>query len=137
MWVLGTSQEAARWAARYGTGFCYSLHHASADSDGPSTLCEYRRRFRPSTEFQEAAGIVVAGVACATTSSKARALKKSFDRTSIVGTAVDCTTKLEEIARRFGVCEVMVLDLLGGGREELSERYRMLAARASLTPRLF
>ena len=52
MWVLGTGDETARWAGAHGTGFCFSLHHAPADRDGPAVLAEYRRSFVPSPSFR-------------------------------------------------------------------------------------
>jgi luciferase family oxidoreductase group 1 len=135
MWVLGASVDAARWAAGHGTGFCFSLHHAPAGLDGPGIVGEYRRRFLPSPEFPAPAGIVVASMACAASASEARALAQSFDTATVVGTASACAAKLAEVACRFGVGEVMVLDLLSGVGEESLERIRALASQAGLTPR--
>jgi len=50
LWVLGTSEKTARWAARQGTGFCISLHHAP-ERDSAAVLAEHRRCFAPSPEF--------------------------------------------------------------------------------------
>ncbi|HEX3551763.1 MAG TPA: LLM class flavin-dependent oxidoreductase [Thermoanaerobaculia bacterium] len=133
MWVLGTGEEAARWAGRHGTGFCFSLHHAPAERDGPAILGEYRRAFVPSPEFAEPEAIVMVSMASGPAISDAPALAPDVVRTVIEGPVAECVAKLGEIARRFAVDEVMVL--LRSYGEWPVETCRDLAEQAGLTPR--
>ena len=50
IWHLGVGMESARLAARFGTGFCFSLHHAPPEIDASAPIAEYRRQFQPSPE---------------------------------------------------------------------------------------
>ncbi len=133
MWVLGTGAEAARWAGRHGTGFCFSLHHAPAERDGPAILDEYRHAFVPSPEFPEPAAIVMASMASGVAVAEAPALAPGVVKTVIEGPVAECAAKLAEIARRFAVDEVMVL--LRSYGEWPAETCRALAEQAGLTPR--
>ncbi|HSS48089.1 MAG TPA: LLM class flavin-dependent oxidoreductase [Thermoanaerobaculia bacterium] len=136
MWVLGTSARTARWAARHGTGYCFSLHHAP-EQDAAAIMDEYRRHFVPSPEFEEPEAIVVASIVCAPTRAEALAQQheSGFVRVTVTGSPRDCVAGLAAIAGDCGVDEVMVLDLLPGHGAELSEKYRSLARLAGLTPR--
>ena len=133
MWVLGTGAEAARWAGRHGTGFCFSLHHAPAERDGPAVLGEYRRAFVPSPEFPQPAAIVMASMASGPALGEAPAPAPGVLKTVIEGPVAECAAKLAEIARRFAVDEVMVL--LRSYGEWPFETCRALAEEAGLTPR--
>jgi alkanesulfonate monooxygenase SsuD/methylene tetrahydromethanopterin reductase-like flavin-dependent oxidoreductase (luciferase family) len=136
MWVLGTSAQSARWAARHGTGYCFSLHHAP-EQDGPAIVREYRRQFVPSPEFAEPETIVVASMVCAPTRAEAlaRQQESGFVRVTVTGSPGDCAAGLAATAEHCGVDEVMILDLLPGHGAELSEKYRSVARLAGLVPR--
>jgi luciferase family oxidoreductase group 1 len=133
MWVLGTGEEAARWAGSHGTGFCFSLHHAPPDRDGPAVLGEYRRAFVPSSEFPEPAAIVVVSIASGPYLGEAPAYEADVVKPVLSGPLAECAAKLPEIARRFAVDEVMIL--LRSYGEKPHETCRALAAHAGLTPR--
>jgi len=133
MWVLGNGEEAARWAGGHGTGFCFSLHHAPPDRDGPAVLAEYRRAFVPSPEFPAPAAIVVVSIASGPYLDKAPAHAAEVVKPVLAGPIAECAAKLPEIARRFAVDEIMVL--LRSYGENPHETCRALAAHAGLTPR--
>lgn len=133
MWVLGTGEEAARWAGAHGTGFCFSLHHAPADRDGPAVLAEYRRAFVPSPEFPEPAAIVVVSIASGPAIGQAPVYGPEVVRAVLEGPIAECAAKLPEIAGRFAVDEIMVLFRSYG--ESPHETCRALAEHAGLTPR--
>jgi luciferase family oxidoreductase group 1 len=133
MWVLGTGDEAARWAGGHGTGFCFSLHHAPADRDGPAVLDVYRRAFVPSPEFPAPAVIVVVSIASGPAIGEAPAYGEDVVKPVIQGPIAECAAKLPEIARRFAVDEIMIL--LRSYGEKPFETCRALAALAGLTPR--
>lgn len=133
MWVLGTGDEAARWAGSYGTGFCFSLHHAPADRDGVAVLGEYRRAFVPSPEFPEPAVIVVVSIASGPAIGQMPVYGENVVKPVIEGPIAECAAKLPEIARRFAVDEIMVLFRSYG--ESPQETCQALAEHAGLTPR--
>jgi luciferase family oxidoreductase group 1 len=133
MWVLGTGEEAARWAGGHGTGFCFSLHHAPADRDGPAVLDVYRRAFVPSPEFPEPAAIVVVSIASGPALGEAPAWGETVVKPVLEGPIAECAARLPEIARRFAVDEIMVL--LRSYGESPYETCRALALHAGLTPR--
>lgn len=136
LWVLGISAETARWAARQGTGFCFSLHHAP-ELDGAALVAEYRRCFVPSPEFEEPEAIVVASMVCAPTRAEALEIQRThrFGEVTVAGPAAECAAALAATADRCGVDEIMILDLLPAQGAELSETYRTLAQFAGLEPR--
>lgn len=133
MWVLGLGAGSARAAGRLGAGFCFSLHHAPEGLDGPAVIEEYRRAFLPSPEFPQPEAILVAGLTCASTEAEARRLADAYLEESgasagrkplLLGDPATCAGRLFELADRFGVGEVMVLDLLP---ETLEPRLQMQA----------
>jgi alkanesulfonate monooxygenase SsuD/methylene tetrahydromethanopterin reductase-like flavin-dependent oxidoreductase (luciferase family) len=133
LWVLGISAETARWAARQGTGFCFSLHHAP-ELDGAALVAEYRRHFVPSPEFEEPEAIVFASMVCAPTRAEALEIQSAhrFGKVTVTGPPAECAAALAATA---GVEEIMILDLLPARGAELSETYRTLAQSAGLAPR--
>jgi alkanesulfonate monooxygenase SsuD/methylene tetrahydromethanopterin reductase-like flavin-dependent oxidoreductase (luciferase family) len=133
MWVLGTGDETARWAGAHGTGFCFSLHHAPEDRDGPAVLGEYRRAFVPSPEFPEPAAFVVVSIASGPAIAEAPVYGEAVVKPVLEGPLAECAAKLPEIARRFGVDEIMILFRSYG--ESPQQTCRALAALAGLTPR--
>jgi luciferase family oxidoreductase group 1 len=152
LWVLGLGEESARLAGQHGMGFCFSLHHAPARVEGRAVIDAYRRSFQPSPEFPEPAALVVVSGICARSDAEAAALKRSYlDRRGqfppgyepqlsqkergILGTPEAAAEKIHEIAHRFEVGEVMVLDLLTDKHDERMEMYELLAQACGLSPR--
>jgi luciferase family oxidoreductase group 1 len=147
MWVLGLSRESALWAANHGTGFCFSLHHAPVDVDGPMIVNEYRRNFTASPEFPEPAIIVVVSGACLTReevgshalrsanlNTGSRELQREA-RHTLTGSPQQCVETLLYIGEKFNTNEVMILDLLGNQLEARIEMYRSIGQQFGLKPR--
>jgi alkanesulfonate monooxygenase SsuD/methylene tetrahydromethanopterin reductase-like flavin-dependent oxidoreductase (luciferase family) len=139
IWVLGLSRESAEFAGRYGTGFCFSVHHAAPGVDAAFIIGRYRRCFVPSPEFPEPDVIVVARVVSAATDAEAEELatlvepsRPSFAPT-IVGKAEDCVENLRGIAKSLGADEIMLIDFLLRRQEARLEMYRLIAGAAGLT----
>jgi luciferase family oxidoreductase group 1 len=140
IWHLGVGLESARLAAQYGTGFCFSLHHAAPGVDGGAQVQEYKSRFQPSPEHAEPAVIVVVSCVCAATEAEARLYEKKRAETaplskapSIVGSPEQCAEAFDQLCRRLQVDEIMVLDLLGSPFFDARlEMYRLLAQEVGL-----
>jgi luciferase family oxidoreductase group 1 len=136
MWLLGASESSALWAARHGTGFCFSLHHGTT-ADGAAVIAAYYRHFVPSPEFAAPRAIVVASMVTAATRDLALAERESngLGDVTVVDAPHNCVAAFESIADRHQVDEVMVLDLVPGHAILLQERYSHLAELAGLAPR--
>jgi luciferase family oxidoreductase group 1 len=142
IWHLGVGMESARLAARFGTGFCFSLHHAPAEIDGGAQIEEYRRRFQPSPEMPEPAVIAVVSCLCASTEAEARRYAQERDGApallapTVVGSPEQHAEAFERIGRRLQVAEIMILDLLGSHHFDARlEMYALLARQCGLPPR--
>jgi alkanesulfonate monooxygenase SsuD/methylene tetrahydromethanopterin reductase-like flavin-dependent oxidoreductase (luciferase family) len=131
MWVLGVSEDTARWAGRHGTGFCFSLHHAPGGRDGRVVVDEYRRAFVPSPEFAEPAAIVMVSLLW---EADPPAERRSTN-VLIVGSAAEAAAGLMATARHCGVEEIMALVLGVPGRAGLIARYRALAGEVGMARR--
>lgn len=136
MWVLGSSERTARWAARHGTSFCFSLHH-TPEQDAAAILDEYRRCFVPSPELDEPEAVVVVSMICAPTRAEAlkRLRENSFVNVTVTGSPADCVAGMAAVAESCGVSEMMIFDLLPDHGAELSAIYGALARHAGLEPR--
>lgn len=142
IWHLGVGMESARLAARLGTGFCFSLHHAPPGSDGSAQIAEYRRLFQPSPEHPEPAVIVVVSCLCAATEAEARRYERERAETpallapNLVCSPEQCAEAFDSIGRRLQVDEVMILDLLGSHHFDARlAMYALLARQCGLSPR--
>jgi luciferase family oxidoreductase group 1 len=142
IWHLGVGMESARLAARFGTGFCFSLHHAPAESDGGAPIEEYRRRFQPSPEHPVPAVIVVVSCLCAPTEAEARGYEREragapdLLAPNVVGSPERCAEAFDRIGRRLQAAEIMILDLLGSHHFDARlEMYGLLARQCGLVPR--
>jgi luciferase family oxidoreductase group 1 len=131
MWVLGVSEDAARWAGRHGTGFCFSLHHAPGGRDGRVVVDEYRRAFVSSPEFAEPAAIVMVSLLW---EAEPPAERRSTN-ILIVGSAGEAAAGLAATARHCDVEEIMTLVLGVPDREGLIARYRALAGEVGMARR--
>lgn len=143
IWHLGLGMESARLAAQYGTGLCFSLHHAPPESDGSAPIEEYRRRFQPSPEHPEPAVIAVVSCSCAATEVEARRYAEERGASpdllapTIVGSPEQCAEAFDHICRRLQVDEIMILDLLGSRHFDARlEMYALLARQCGLVPRV-
>ena len=116
VWVLGAGGSSAPLAAQLGTSFAVSLFHPGAGADPTIIRDQYRARFCSSPLRQPCpqACIAVAGV-CADTEAGAQRIAlahtNSFVRPNIIGTPERWRHELGTLCRRFGVDEVVVLEL--------------------------
>ena len=139
LWLLGLSEQNARWAAEHGVGFCFSLHHAQEASRAPQVFEEYHRSFQPSPEFPEPATMLVVSGICAPTSEELLARERHPDGDSrgrlartIRGTPPEFVAALERLARGHGVDEIMILDSLPARSPERLEMYELIAREIGL-----
>ena len=116
VWVLGAGGSSAPLAAQLGTSFAVSLFHPGAGADPTIIRDQYRAQFCSSPLRQPCsqACIAVAGV-CADTEAGAQRIAlahtNSFVRPNIIGTPERWRHELGTLCRRFGVDEVVVLEL--------------------------
>jgi luciferase family oxidoreductase group 1 len=116
VWVLGAGGSSAPLAAQLGTSFALSLFHPGAAADAAIIRDHYREQFCASPLRQRGprACIAVAGV-CAGTEAAAQRIAlahtNSFVRPNIIGTPERWRHELGTLCRRFGVDEVVVLEL--------------------------
>jgi luciferase family oxidoreductase group 1 len=77
VWLLGSSDQSAIFAAHFGLGFSFA-HFINADG-GAGVTRAYRERFRPSAAFPEPRASVAVFALCADTEAEARRLAQSRD----------------------------------------------------------
>jgi luciferase family oxidoreductase group 1 len=77
VWLLGSSDESAMYAAHLGLPFSFA--HFINDQGGPEVMRAYRERFRPSPEHPSPQGSVAVFALCAETEAEAQRLAKSRD----------------------------------------------------------
>ncbi|MDH6349434.1 MsnO8 family LLM class oxidoreductase [Brevibacillus sp. 1238] len=111
LWLLGTNQKSAGYAAENGAGYVYGLFMSEAE--GEEVVAAYRRDYKPSVHQPNPEVIVAVGVICAETMEEANACvrlsQKAFRRPPIVGDPSHVREKLEEIAWRYQAEEIMVI----------------------------
>jgi luciferase family oxidoreductase group 1 len=77
VWLLGSSDQSALYAAHFGLGFSFA-HFINADG-GAEVTRAYRERFRPSAAFPEPRASVGVFALCADSEAEARRLAQSRD----------------------------------------------------------
>ena len=77
VWLLGSSDPSALYAAHFGLGFSFA-HFMNADG-GAEVTRAYRERFRPSAAFPEPRASVGVFALCADSEAEARRLAQSRD----------------------------------------------------------
>ena len=77
VWLLGSSDQSALYAAHFGIAFSFA--HFINNHDGPDVLEIYRDKFQPSDLYPASAGSVCVFVVCAETEAEAENLAKSRD----------------------------------------------------------
>ena len=77
VWLLGSSDQSALYAAHFGLGFSFA-HFINADG-GAEVTRAYRDRFRPAAAFREPRASVGVFALCADTEAEARRLAQSRD----------------------------------------------------------
>jgi luciferase family oxidoreductase group 1 len=77
LWILGSSDYGAEFAARRGLGFAFARH--INPTDAVAVLRAYRAGFRPSAARREPAAILALSVVCAETDDEAEELAACVD----------------------------------------------------------
>ncbi|WP_309896448.1 MsnO8 family LLM class oxidoreductase [Archangium sp.] len=138
LWILGTGTPTTpALAARLGTCFGLSLSF-NRSRDDPSLLSVYRNEFRPTREQPQPQCIVsVAGV-CAETQEEALRLAEAAPENprsgfEVVGTPAHCHEKLEALRHRYGVDELIFLNM-APDQESRRRSLQLLAEELRLTP---
>ncbi|NHN31340.1 LLM class flavin-dependent oxidoreductase [Paenibacillus agricola] len=72
VWMLGTNQKSASYAAEFGTGYVFGQF--MSDNDGAEMLSAYRQQFRPSRLMPEPQAIVAVSIVCAESEAEAKRL---------------------------------------------------------------
>jgi luciferase family oxidoreductase group 1 len=137
VWVLGQGWRSVSLAAQNGVAYSHSLFHKGFQ-DNPTILQKYRETFEPRFEKipTPRCNIAVAGI-CADTEAQAYQLLEQhsnyqFIIPSIVGNPSQCKEQLEALQERYGVSEIIFLDLCQECEDRLRS-YELLAAELGLT----
>jgi luciferase family oxidoreductase group 1 len=77
LWLLGSSDQSAAYAAHFGCAFSFA--HFINGEDGPAVMEAYRRHFRPSPRLAQPMGSIGVFVLCADTVAAAQRLAISRD----------------------------------------------------------
>jgi luciferase family oxidoreductase group 1 len=77
VWLLGSSDQSAIFAAYFGCAFSFA--HFINDEDGPEIMEAYRQRFQPTERLAKAQGSIGVFVVCANTEAEAHRLAASRD----------------------------------------------------------
>jgi luciferase family oxidoreductase group 1 len=146
IWILGSSDQSAIFAAYFGRAFSFA--HFITDEGGPEIMAAYKAQFRPSAQLAAPQASIGVFVICAESEKRANYLAASRDLSrlrqrqgrpmpfpppeealaypyteaeqrfvehhqsrQIVGTPDQVKPRLEELAARYGVDEVVVLTI--------------------------
>jgi luciferase family oxidoreductase group 1 len=77
LWLLGSSDQSAAYAAQLGIAFSFA--HFINPHGGPDVMAAYREHFRPSERLAAPLGSVGISVVCAETDARARELAACYD----------------------------------------------------------
>jgi luciferase family oxidoreductase group 1 len=146
IWILGSSDQSAIFAAYFGRAFSFA--HFITDEGGPEIMAAYKAQFRPSAQLAAPQASIGVFVICAESERRANYLAASRDLSrlrqrqghpmpfpppeealaypyteaeqrfvehhrsrQIVGTPDQVKPRLEELAARYGVDEIVVLTI--------------------------
>jgi luciferase family oxidoreductase group 1 len=147
VWMLGTNHKSAAYAAQLGTGYVFGQF--MSDRDGEEVLSSYRDGFQPSRLLSEPDTITAVGVICADTEEEAKQLsmeaaaffrplapgreqgqepeeRAEASRKLLVGTPGQVKARLEDLSRRHGVDEFLIVTVVPDYGKRLRS-YELLA----------
>lgn len=141
VWMLGTNNKSAGFAAEYGTGYVFGQF--MSERDGAEVLQSYRESFRPSSRQDKPQTMIAIAVICAETEKEAGRLlqpaklpgpEKSSgnggaeprDRL-VCGTPEQVRTRLSRLAESSGCSELLVFTPIEDYQKRL-DSYRLLAS---------
>lgn len=133
MWLLGTNQKSASYAAELGAGYVFGQF--MSDTAGEEVLRSYREGFIPSALGSVPRAIVAVGVICAGTEEEAEQLAASIpsfqqdgsvearsavhERRLLTGTPAVVKGKLEQLSRLYNVDEFIIVTMIPDYRARL------------------
>lgn len=128
LWLLGTNEKSAAYAAQFGTGYVFGRF--MSETDGKEVLQAYREAFIPSPFRKHPEAIIAVHVICAPTKEEAAALAEQAnvppERHSIVGNPKQAAEQLAALARTYGVNEIMIVTNIPN-YEKRRRSYELLA----------
>ena len=131
IWCMGSGARSLELAVQNGLSFAYSLFHRTSQSR-PEYLEEYRRSIQ-TNHLGSAQCAVAAAIACAADDASAQKLVEQSDVAAIVPTVIGtphrCIDKLHGIAERFGVNEVILLNLANHSGDRAKSFEELIRAR--------
>jgi luciferase family oxidoreductase group 1 len=150
VWMLGTNQKSAEFAAEFGTGYVFGQF--MSDRDPVEIVSAYREQFQPSTQMQKPQVIAAVSVICADNEAEAHLLaaksaawfnpaneeksqKSAQDHTSsdspikklFIGTVEAVKAQLENLRETCGVNEFLVVTPIPDYKKRLHS-YELLAS---------
>lgn len=141
LWMLGTNQKSAGYAADFGTGYVFGQF--MSDVGAEEILPVYRDAFSPSELCPEPRVIVAVGAVCADTAEEAKELALSGaalfrkdgeaggtstldERKLYVGTPADVKERLERLSNQLGVDEFIIVATIQDYEKRIRS-YRLLS----------
>ena len=118
VWLLGSSEESARFAASMGVAFCLGMFLSEKTKNDYSAACHrYRSEFQPSRELSDPKiAIAIAGTCSENVADAAKSVR-SHERSpvkvtpTVVGTPAECYDKFCEFEKLFDTEEIIFLDI--------------------------
>jgi luciferase family oxidoreductase group 1 len=134
LWMLGTNNKSAAYAAEFGMG--YAFGQFMSDTDGVDVLRAYRESFIPTPLCPAPRASVAVGVICADTTAEAQQLALTgttlfkqegpaeepsplSDRKLLIGSPHEVRTKLEQLSLLYGVDEFIIVTMIPDYRKRL------------------
>jgi luciferase family oxidoreductase group 1 len=135
VWLLGTNNKTASYAAEFGTGYVFGQF--MSDRDGTEVISSYRHEFKASS-FSKAPRVILAiGIVCAESMEEANSLAAAgyawirpgeadgegepvSNNRVIVGTPGQIKARLEELQSLNGVDEFLVVTMV----QDYQKRFR-------------
>jgi luciferase family oxidoreductase group 1 len=141
VWLLGTNNKSASYAAEFGTGYVFGQF--MSDRDGTEVIAGYRQAFKPSALSKEPRVIFAVSVVCAESEEEANKLaaegyswispgkavkeKEPFSENRlIVGTPGQVKQRLEEFQILYDMDEFLVVTMVPDYQKRLRS-YELLA----------
>jgi luciferase family oxidoreductase group 1 len=140
VWLLGTNNKSASYAAEFGTGYVFGQF--MSERDGAEVISGYRQAFKASLLSQEPRVIVAVGIVCAESEEEANKLaaegyswikpgkataekEPASENRLIVGTPGQVRARLEEFQTLYGVDEFLVVTMVPDYQKRLRSYERL------------
>jgi luciferase family oxidoreductase group 1 len=141
VWLLGTNNKSASYAAEFGTGYVFGQF--MSDRDGTEVISGYRQAFKASSHAKEPRVILAVGIVCAESEEEANRLAaegyawfrpgKALEEKEpvsenrlIVGTPKQVKERLEKFQTMYGIDEFLIVTMVTDYQKRLRS-YELLA----------